>query len=96
MATTLPIWIGGVIRGAADWLNNRGKEAKPTDHVDEELGMGNLFATGLVAGGALAGVLIALLSVSVPALAQFTIVEELITNVIGHGGYQLLAWHALP
>ena len=63
LATTLPIWIGGVIRGAADWMGSRGKSAK-TEHVDDELGKGSLFATGLVAGGALAGVVIALLSVN--------------------------------
>ncbi len=62
LATTLPIWIGGVIRGIADWMKNRGKPAT-TEHVDDELGKGSLFATGLVAGGALAGVVIALLSV---------------------------------
>ena len=63
LATTLPIWIGGVIRGAADWMKNRGKTATG-EHVDDELGKGSLFATGLVAGGALAGVVIALLSVN--------------------------------
>ena len=66
LATTLPIWIGGLIRGLADYLKNRGK--KPTaehNEVDDELGKGNLFATGLVAGGALAGVVIALLMVNV-------------------------------
>ena len=31
---------------------------------EEDLGKGNLFATGLVAGGALAGVLVAILSVN--------------------------------
>lgn len=63
LATTLPIWIGGVIRGAADWMKNRGK-ASTGEHIDDELGKGSLFATGLVAGGALAGVVIALLSVN--------------------------------
>ena len=65
LATTLPIWIGGLIRGLADYLKSGGKKAK-SDHneADDELGKGNLFATGLVAGGALAGVVIALLSVN--------------------------------
>ena len=65
LATTLPIWIGGLIRGLADKLKNRGKKATtPHNEADDELGKGNLFATGLVAGGALAGVVIALLSVN--------------------------------
>jgi len=65
LATTLPIWIGGLIRGIADYLKNRGKNTKSEhNEAEDELGKGNLFATGLVAGGALAGVVIALLSVN--------------------------------
>ncbi len=65
LATTLPIWIGGLIRGLADYLKNRGKKPnEPHNEAEDELGKGNLFATGLVAGGALAGVVIALLSVN--------------------------------
>ncbi len=65
LATTLPIWIGGLIRGLADYLKNRGKKLNESHNdAEDELGKGNLFATGLVAGGALAGVVIALLSVN--------------------------------
>ncbi len=65
LATTLPIWIGGLIRGLADKLKNRGKKPNAAhNEAEDELGKGNLFATGLVAGGALAGVVIALLSVN--------------------------------
>jgi len=69
LATTLPIWIGGLIRGLADYLKGRsakksGEATAAHGSADEELGKGNLFATGLVAGGALAGVVIALLSVN--------------------------------
>ena len=65
LATTLPIWIGGLIRGLADYLKNRGKKTNEShNEAEDELGKGNLFATGLVAGGALAGVVIALLSVN--------------------------------
>ncbi len=65
LATTLPIWIGGLIRGLADKLKNRGKKPSAEhNEAEDELGKGNLFATGLVAGGALAGVVIALLSVN--------------------------------
>jgi putative OPT family oligopeptide transporter len=105
LATTLPIWIGGVIRGAADWMKHRGKSA-PQEHVDDELGKGSLFATGLVAGGALAGVVIALLSVneSVTNLIQKFSAEVSLSRMLagwmqavgvpqehaGHVGYQLL------
>lgn len=65
LATTLPIWIGGSIRGLSDYLSSRGKEhAIAADSAEEELSKGSLFATGLVAGGALAGVVVALLSVN--------------------------------
>jgi OPT family oligopeptide transporter len=67
LSTTLPIFIGGAIRGIVEWRNK-----KKNIHVlpeEEDLGKGNLFATGLVAGGALAGVLVAILS-SIPAISS--------------------------
>ena len=56
LSTTLPIFAGGLIKALAE---RKSKEKK--DLVDEELSSGNLYATGLVAGGALAGVIIAFL-----------------------------------
>ncbi|MEQ1746567.1 MAG: oligopeptide transporter, OPT family [Saprospiraceae bacterium] len=56
LSTTLPIWIGGALKGVGDWITkSRGGEVE-----DAELGKGSLFATGLVAGGALMGLVIAL------------------------------------
>jgi len=60
-STTLPIFIGGAIKGIVDRKKERKNIAASTQE-EEELGKGNLFATGLVAGGAIAGVLIAFLS----------------------------------
>jgi len=65
LATTLPIFIGGLIRGISDWFRGVGKSGGKHDSAEEELGKGNLFATGLVAGGALAGVVFALLTVAI-------------------------------
>ncbi|HMU25200.1 MAG TPA: OPT/YSL family transporter, partial [Ferruginibacter sp.] len=62
LSTTLPIFIGGAIRGLANWRKSKKQEAKSEE--DEDLGKGNLFATGLVAGGAVAGVIVAILSVN--------------------------------
>ena len=60
LSTTLPIFIGGAIRGIVEWRQKKKNiEVAPEE---EDLGKGNLFATGLVAGGALAGVLVAILS----------------------------------
>ncbi len=62
LATTLPIFIGGAIRGIVEWRQKK-KNIKLTAE-EEDLGKGNLFATGLVAGGAIAGVVVAFLSAS--------------------------------
>src|SRR5215217_5919111 len=60
LSTTLPIFIGGAIRGLVEWQNKRSGPQLSAE--EEDLGRGNLFATGLVAGGALAGVIVAFLS----------------------------------
>jgi putative OPT family oligopeptide transporter len=51
LSTTMPIFIGGALRGLMD--RKRGQKG------EEEISSGMLYATGLVAGGALTGVLIA-------------------------------------
>ncbi len=88
LGTTLPIWVGGVLKGLTDWIADRKGEQKE----DEELGKGSLFATGLVAGGALAGVIVALLQssdASSKALAGLSM-EHGLQQWLGAGGYQLL------
>ncbi|MDP4265618.1 MAG: OPT/YSL family transporter [Bacteroidota bacterium] len=90
LSTTLPIFIGGAIKGAADWRNKRKKiQISPEE---EDLAKGNLFATGLVAGGALAGVLVAILSVSEKVSAGLGKVnaENGITQTLGGEGYKWL------
>jgi OPT family oligopeptide transporter len=89
LSTTLPIFIGGAIRGIVDR-----KHAKNADNTQEEedLRGGNLFATGLVAGGALAGVIVAFLSVNEgisAGLAKINL-EHTLSDGLGHGGYYLL------
>ena len=59
LSTTLPIFIGGAIKGLVE---KRKRKTETTTAEEEELGKGNLFATGLVAGGAVAGVIIAFIS----------------------------------
>jgi OPT family oligopeptide transporter len=60
LSTTLPIFAGGCVKGIVDWRAKR----KGEEPEEGELGKGSLFATGLVAGGALMGVIVAMLSVS--------------------------------
>ena len=90
LSTTLPIFIGGAIRGIVEWRQKK-KNIQLTPE-EEDLGKGNLFATGLVAGGALAGVLVAILSSidSVNAKLGKVTAEHGITNSLGGQGYKLL------
>ncbi len=88
LSTTLPIWIGGAIKGIVD---RRADKAAASGH-DEELGAGSLFSTGLVAGGALAGVLVAMLNVNdgVAKGLESVDLSPMITRALGAGGYELL------
>jgi putative OPT family oligopeptide transporter len=88
LSTTLPIFCGGAVKGIVEWRAKRKHEKKE----DEELGKGSLFATGLVAGGALAGVIVALLSVDE---GVFHALEKVsahhgLAALFGEGGYMLL------
>lgn len=88
LSTTLPIFAGGVIKGIVDWR----AKAKGEKTEDGELGRGSLFATGLVAGGALMGVLVAILSVSDKAqdfLAKLDLSGKL-KSAFGEGAYSLI------
>jgi OPT family oligopeptide transporter len=90
LATTLPIFIGGAIRGIVEMKQS--KEGKVTSADEDELGKGNLFATGLVAGGAVAGVVIAFVagSESGDKLLNAVSMEASISNAISTGGYFIL------
>lgn len=89
LSTTLPIFIGGAIKGIVDW---RAKKSHEKSEGDNELGKGNLFATGLVAGGALLGVLIAFLQAgdNTSRMMNNLSLEHGLTGIFGSGGYQLL------
>jgi len=89
LSTTLPIFAGGVVKGIVDAVATR----KGGKAEDAELGGGSLMATGLVAGGALTGVVVALLNVNDGInkfLEERLNLEPAISGVIGHGGFQLL------
>jgi putative OPT family oligopeptide transporter len=86
LSTTLPIFAGGALKGFVDWSARRkGGEAE-----DAELGGGSLMATGLVAGGALTGVVVAILTVFMGESMARLSVEEAVTGAVGHGGFQVL------
>lgn len=90
LSTTLPIFAGGAVKGLVDWRKKKNNEII----VEDDLGKGNLFATGLVAGGALAGVAVALLTASSDSLAKkmnIVNMEASLRNVMSSTGYQLMA-----
>ncbi len=88
LSTTLPIFAGGAIKGIVNWREkNKVKTAE-----EEEIAPGNLFATGLVAGGAIAGVIVAILMVipSVRDNLSKVNIEPLFVSWFGHSGYEIL------
>jgi OPT family oligopeptide transporter len=89
LATTLPIFIGGAIRGMVDKKQAK-KEA--VSQEEEDLRSGNLFATGLVAGGALAGVIVAFLSAndSIYSGLKKISLEKSLEHTLGVNGYYIL------
>lgn len=87
LSTTLPIFIGGMIKGIVDW---RAKKDTIVSDEDEELSKGKLFATGLVAGGALAGVIIAVISVKYLSSLEKISIGPKLTSLMGTVGYDIL------
>src|SRR5688572_15953695 len=86
LATTLPIFLGGALKGFIDWKSER----KGAKIEDSDLSKGNLFATGLIAGGALTGVIVAIFSVFLADGMSILNVEHSLTGALGNGGYQLM------
>jgi putative OPT family oligopeptide transporter len=88
LATTLPIYAGGALKGLTDWMAKRKGEAEE----DADLGKGSLFATGLVAGGALAGVVVAMLQASDATAGPLNKMstEHTLVDKLGESGYHFL------
>lgn len=87
LSTTLPIFIGGAVRGIVEWRQR--KRGDELTAEEEDLGKGNLFATGLVAGGALMGVIVAFLTAADIGLEKLS-TEHGIAGAIGASGYKWL------
>lgn len=90
LATTLPIFIGGAIRGLVEGKQKKNK--KEVSAEEEELSKGSLFATGLVAGGAVAGVVIAFITGTSGGekFLQTISMEHGLVGVLSENGYFLL------
>ena len=90
LSTTLPIFVGGAIRGIIEAKQK--KANKQLSAEEEELSKGSLFATGLVAGGAVAGVLIAFIAGSDKGERFLNAVsmEDSISHALSQDGYFLV------
>jgi putative OPT family oligopeptide transporter len=77
LSTTMPIAIGGFLRGLMDRKKGGG-------HDESEISSGMLYATGLVAGGALTGVLIAGLQ-GVRTAPGRSLAQDILDKVGVHG-----------
>jgi OPT family oligopeptide transporter len=89
LSTTLPIFAGGAVKGLVDWRKKKTEGIV----IEDDLGKGNLFATGLVAGGALAGVAVALLTAGSESIARKLLIVNLqnfLSGIIGAGWYQVI------
>jgi uncharacterized oligopeptide transporter (OPT) family protein len=91
LSTTLPIFAGGAVRGLAD-IYQKKKNIKALSAEEEELGKGNLFATGLVAGGAVAGVIFAIMAGfdGPAAFLNKLNMEHGFGEAVGQGTYQII------
>jgi len=90
ISTTLPIFIGGAIRGLVDTIKKRKGEV--LKEGEEDLERGSLFATGLVAGGALMGVVFAFLNIPerVASWLKTVSLEEKLQGQLSTTGYYVL------
>jgi putative OPT family oligopeptide transporter len=80
ISTTFPIFIGGAMR----WLSDKVRGEKE----ESELSSGMLFSTGLVAGGSIAGLLIAVLTTwegTAPTLEKLGIGHDKDWGILGSG-----------
>jgi len=89
LSTTLPIFVGGAIKGIVD---RRSGVKSSGGHGADDIGAGSLFATGLVAGGTLTGTVVAFLhwGEKIGAFVDSLDASEALTRALGAGGYQIL------
>jgi putative OPT family oligopeptide transporter len=83
LSTTMPIFIGGLMRALVDRMTGASSKG---GHDDTEISSGMLYATGLVAGGSLLGVLIAWLQgLTQDAEAKVSYANWILNSVGVHG-----------
>ncbi len=90
LSTTAPIFVGGLMKALVDKMSG---SAGASGHEETEVSSGMLYSTGLVAGGSLTGVLIALLSgvektVTVNGQPQKVSLIQYVLDSIGIHGWE--------
>jgi hypothetical protein len=64
LSSSTPIFVGGLVRWVADWQIRRSAGGREISETESDMSPGVLLSTGYIAGGAIAGVLVAFLSFS--------------------------------
>lgn len=88
LSTTSPIFVGGMLKALVDKMSGAGAG----EHGESEVSSGMLYSTGLVAGGSLTGVAIALLSgisTTGPDGREISILTWMLDKVGVHGWERL-------
>jgi putative OPT family oligopeptide transporter len=88
LSTTAPIFVGGMLKALVDKMSGAGAG----EHGESEVSSGMLYSTGLVAGGSLTGVAIALLSgisTTGPDGREISILTWMLDKVGVHGWERL-------
>lgn len=88
LSTTAPIFVGGALKGVVDKMAGRGVE-------ETEVTPGMLYSTGLVAGGSLTGIAIALLAgIPIAVRGQEISILTWVLNTVGVHGWRELGGFA--
>ncbi len=90
LASSMPVFIGGMIRGLVDFRNRREQRSL----AEEESSPGILFSSGLISGGAIAGILLALVSIN-ESVAKKLDWSQLLPGVSGSALTPVLAFSVL-
>jgi len=84
LSTTAPIFVGGALKGIMDKMSGRKAE-------ESEVSSGMLYSTGLVAGGSLTGIAIALLAgIPITVEGQEISIMQWIGDTVGVHGWERL------
>jgi uncharacterized oligopeptide transporter (OPT) family protein len=85
LSSSTPIFVGGLVRYVADRFA-RSANGRPLSASESEMGPGVLLSTGYIAGGAIAGILVAILSLSISGPSR-----EPESNAMALGMFAILA-----